>query len=113
MGGQKFKCSICDASFTENGNMKKHIKSVHEGQKFKCSICDSSFTQSGDLKRHIATVHEKSFHCSICDASFARRETLKKHISELHMSHKLNVSAEIMSEAKVQLLSIMGNNGQI
>ena len=112
--GQKpFKCSICEASFTQSHHLKTHTKTVHEGQKFKCSICDSSFTQSGDLKRHIATVHEKSFHCSICDASFTRRESLKKHISELHMRHKLNVSAEIMSEAKVQLLSIMGNNGQI
>ena len=87
--GQKFKCSICDTSFTQSGSLKTHTKTVHEGQKFKCSICDASFTQSGVLKRHIATVHEgqKSFKCWICDANFGRNYRLRLHVSTVHNYH--------------------------
>ena len=54
-----FKCNICDASFTQKGNLNGHVASIHEGKKpFKCSICDASFTKKGHLDGHVALVHE-------------------------------------------------------
>ena len=85
--GQKFKFSICDFSFHQSGDLKRHIATVHEGKKpFKCSICDSSFTRSGSLKTHISTVHErqKSFKYSICDASFGLSGNPNTHIKTVH-----------------------------
>ena len=36
----------------------KHIKTVHKGHKdFKCDSCGKSFTQAGNLGRHIKNVH--------------------------------------------------------
>ena len=40
-----------------------------KGQKdFKCESCGKSFSQTGDLKRHINTIHEghKDYKCESC-----------------------------------------------
>jgi uncharacterized Zn-finger protein len=40
---KKFRCEICDKSFTKKGYVKTHVESVHEGKKpFKCELCDYS-----------------------------------------------------------------------
>ena len=57
--------NICDASFSQKGNLNVHIASVHEEMKpFKCKICDASFSHKATLlshkatlKRHIESVH--------------------------------------------------------
>ena len=82
-----FPCSECKASFSLNGNLKKHIGAVHEGKRpFKCSECDSSFTHKGNMNMHIAAVHEgkKPFKCSICDSSFLFESRMNQHIAVVH-----------------------------
>ena len=44
-------------SFTQKGDLKTHIESVHGGITFKCDICPSNFTHKGNLKTHIESVH--------------------------------------------------------
>ena len=40
-GKKSFKCNVCDASFTLNPSLKKHILSSHEKRKpYNCNICD-------------------------------------------------------------------------
>ena len=54
-----FICNICDASFSEKGNINLHVESVHEGKKlFKCNDCDEVFSPKGNLKKHIDLAHE-------------------------------------------------------
>ena len=33
----EYKCSICDSSFAQKGNLKKHIESIHKGKKHLCN----------------------------------------------------------------------------
>ena len=41
-----FKCEICDYSFSQKGNLKVYVISVHENKKpFKCEICEKSYSQ--------------------------------------------------------------------
>ena len=43
--------------------MRKHVESVHEGLKqYKCQQCDKAFGDDGNLKRHIKSVHEGSIY---------------------------------------------------
>ena len=38
---KKFKCYSCGKSFTQAGNLRVHIKTVHEGHSnFECDSCD-------------------------------------------------------------------------
>ena len=59
-GKKPHQCSICDYSFANKQNLKKHIDAVHEGKKpHKCLICDYSFSRKDQLKNHIDANHEE------------------------------------------------------
>ena len=52
-------CESCGNTFSEAGNLKRHIYTIHEGHKdHKCESCGKSFSQAGVLNRHIYTIHE-------------------------------------------------------
>lgn len=50
---------------------------------FKCNVCDASFTTNGSLNRHMI-IHIKSFKCSMCDESFRTSLLCKKHMKKEH-----------------------------
>ena len=48
----------CGKKFGLLGNLKRHIKVVHEGIKdHQCQFCDKKFSQSGYLKKHVKRIH--------------------------------------------------------
>ena len=48
----------CEKTFSSSGDLKKHIKAVHNGQKnHKCDLCGKSFSRAHYLKIHIDSVH--------------------------------------------------------
>ena len=54
-GGLKHhKCTNCKKSFSQAGNLKKHIHIIHGGHKdYECESCGKSFSAAGNLKLHI------------------------------------------------------------
>ena len=51
--------NVFSRQYSQKGNMKAHIESVHDGIKnHQCEICGKSFALNTDLKRHIQKVHE-------------------------------------------------------
>ena len=76
-----FACHVCGARFGHEGNMVRHISSVHKNErKFKCDVCDKSFNLRSALKIH-HRIHtgEKPHTCDICGISFSDPSTLYKH----------------------------------
>jgi len=53
----KFQCNKCDKTFSEKGNLKRHVKSLHEGVFYPCKACDYKATQTTHLKEHMKSKH--------------------------------------------------------
>lgn len=54
-----FKCMYphCDSVFKKSCNLRDHFRK-HTGQRpFTCAFCNKTFTQSGNLGRHLKNVH--------------------------------------------------------
>ena len=53
------KCCVkCGLQFVTNGNLTRHIKTVHEKiRAFKCEHCKMSLGQAGHKKQHMEGVH--------------------------------------------------------
>ena len=79
------QCNICFKSFQAVKISKLHMKSVHGGKRYKCKSCSKSFTQLGNLNKHIYTIHKgfKDFKCGSCGKSFSQAEHLK--LSLIHI----------------------------
>ena len=43
----------CDKSFTDQGNLQRHVKSEHQKIQYSCDKCDKSFTGQGNLQRQV------------------------------------------------------------
>lgn len=54
-----FICRVngCNKVFTKSCNMKDHFR-THDGRKpYMCHLCNSSYTQAGNLKKHYLRDH--------------------------------------------------------
>ena len=63
-----YKCTKCEKSFSNGGNLLTHIRAVHlDIRPYKCDVCIKAFARKNDLKMHI-----KSLHSDIKDHARAR-----------------------------------------
>ncbi|NXR78735.1 IKZF2 protein, partial [Pycnonotus jocosus] len=65
------------ASFTQKGNLLRHIK-LHSGEKpFKCPFCSYACRRRDALSGHLRTHSgERPFQCQQCGASFTQKGNL-------------------------------------
>ena len=90
-GKKKYNCKTCNAGFTKEISVSKHIVAVHERKKpHQCSACGAAFSQRSKMILHFESVHEgkKPHQCSLCEKSFAQKNQLIAHITGVHEGKK-------------------------
>ena len=106
---KKFKCKICQFSFSSILNLKNHAKLVHrvsqekfnqDNKTYKCDICTFSFSSIQNLNNHAKLVHRgskeklnqgnKTYKCEICTNVFEFFSSLKKHLESCGKKSKEN-----------------------
>lgn len=82
-GEKRFQCPTCQKRFSRHYRLREHMLIHGEQIKLPCNLCDKTYTNRGNLERHIRHCHnkEKPHSCDICGMSFARRATLRMHVS--------------------------------
>ena len=87
----RYDCDLCEAQFSDVGNLRRHKLTKHEGVKYNCDQCDAEFSEQGNLKRHKLTKHDGiRYDCNQCEARFYDQNTLKKHQLTKHEGVKID-----------------------
>lgn len=77
-----FSCRTCTQSFPSRIELIDHYR-THVGIKV-CVICDARLSTQGNLNRHIRSVHPEPYNCNLCQRPFQNLYNVKIHKRLVH-----------------------------
>lgn len=87
---KKYKCDICEKSFTHCGTLKDH-KRIHSGETpFVCTYCGRGFKKKWGWQQHTwLHTNTKPYKCVLCTEAFTQNVTLKLHVKRKHTAEEV------------------------
>lgn len=80
-----YDCGQCQYQTTDQGNLTRHIQSIHEGVRYDCGLCDYKAKWKIALTRHIQAIHEGvRYNCTQCDYQATTQNHLNRHTQAKH-----------------------------
>ena len=82
----KIECDACDFTTTRLDGLREHKLSVHQGIRYNCPQCAKTFTQERNMKMHVRMIHERKtiLSCDQCDYTTSWKDSLHQHIKTKH-----------------------------
>ncbi|CAF4859125.1 unnamed protein product [Pieris macdunnoughi] len=105
----KPQCTVCNKTFANQNNLKRHMM-IHSGIKeFECDICFKRFNQKITMQTHRLT-HINSTTCYLCDTIFEDRAALAHHkeANECPKSKVKNVRDELIKTVRQTVTTNLG-----
>ena len=73
------QCHMCDKMYVSMPALAMHLQTHY--RKFKCEVCEKTFSRSWLLQNHMRLhTGEKPFGCNICSKKFADKSNLRAHM---------------------------------
>ena len=64
--GISYPCQQCDYKATQQSDLNRHVKAIHDGVRNPCQQCEAFDLST--LNRHVKSKHEGvRYHCQLCD----------------------------------------------
>ena len=82
----KMSCDECGFSTTRLDTLRNHKLSVHQGIRYNCPECGKFFTQERNMKMHVRVIHsrETTLSCDQCDYTTLWKDSMHQHIRTKH-----------------------------
>lgn len=85
------KCSKCGRVFSNQGNLRRHMKLHMTHQRFYCSSCPKVFSTKSELEKHNSSHDgDKPYSCKLCEQCFSTRLALCEHYRGDHADEIFN-----------------------
>merc|ERR1712086_1133422 len=83
---KKFECTICQAKFNQQRDLKNHKMQKHTGERpHICKQCGKRFQSASTLSKHSERHKGQRTHqCSYCSKSFLVHVDLRSHVRIVH-----------------------------
>ncbi|KAF0689873.1 Uncharacterized protein FWK35_00036762 [Aphis craccivora] len=52
-----YKCDMCPAVFKMKWNLARHVN-THNGLRYSCTVCEKKYTDNSNLNKHMKNVHD-------------------------------------------------------
>ena len=100
---KSYSCIQCDKVFILDGQLKKHLETVHNWEltvrpktNLVCNQCDKSFHRQSYFNYHMkAHSGKNSYSCTQCDKAFIKKGQMKLHIKTVH---KLKINPKLCTQ---------------